>query len=209
MKRHAMILVLLLAVAGTVLPAEAGGKVLSYEPGEKPRIHLRSPLRRPEAYRIKRVIDGDTVELTDGRLIRYLGVDTPELRRREGERWVYDPRPFSEAAMTLNQKLVEGKEVRLEFDRQRKDRFGRLLAYVFVKGDAATSKPYDGAVFLDGNEIFVNGYLLREGVAELFVIPPNGRYAKQLERLEEEARRAHRQLWSQKRIQGTGDAGQR
>ena len=72
---------------------------------------------------MQRVIDGDTVQLTDGRLVRYVGIDTPEVRRRVGETWVLDPEPFAEVAMEANRRLVEGRRVRLEYDVQTHDRF--------------------------------------------------------------------------------------
>ena len=61
---------------------------------------------------VRRVVDGDTIELMDGRLVRYIGIDAPEVRRREGERWVMDPEPFGLAATEANKRLVEGKWVR-------------------------------------------------------------------------------------------------
>lgn len=127
---------------------------------------------------MRRVIDGDTIELADGRLVRYLGIDAPELRRRKGGRWVRAPEPFSEAAMAANQRLVEGRRVRLEFDATTQDRFGRLLAYVYA------------------GEVMVNAKLLQEGLARPLVIPPNEKYADSFLALAEEARRARRGLWA-------------
>ena len=191
------------------LPVWAGGEI-SYETGEGAGLKVAIPLGSSGIYRVKDVIDGDTIELEDGRLVRYLCIDTPELRHREGKRWAYDPQPFAEEARALNRKLVQGRKVRLEFDQQRKDRFGRLLAYVFVKMDFAAPATYDGEVFLDSHEIFVNAYLLREGVARLLVIPPNRRYAGHLEKVEAEARKAQRNLWgSLETTQGEVHAGQR
>ena len=131
----------------------------------------------PNEATVRRVIDGDTVELTDGRLVRYLGIDTPELRRRVGDRWVVDPEPFSEAAAAANTRLVEGRRIRLEYDVRTHDRFGRLLAYVYV-----------------GSQM-VNATLVEEGLARLMTIRPDVRYAERLRELEEGARRAHRGMW--------------
>ncbi|MBI1991896.1 MAG: thermonuclease family protein [Candidatus Omnitrophica bacterium] len=133
------------------------------------------PLPREAA--VRRVIDGDTIELADGQLVRYLGVDTPEVRRRAGRRWVVDPEPFGQAATHANRRLVEGKTVRLEYDVQTHDAYGRLLAYVYV-----------------GDEM-VNAKLLAEGHAQPLTIPPNVRYAERFRALAEEARRARRGLW--------------
>lgn len=126
---------------------------------------------------IRRVVDGDTVELRDGRRVRYLGIDTPEVRRRAGERWVYDPEPFGEAAMQANRDLVGGQRVRLEFDQRLKDKYGRLLAYVYV------------------DEVMVNEELLRQGLAEVLIIQPNVRHTDRLISAEQDAKDARRGLW--------------
>ena len=132
---------------------------------------------------VRRVIDGDTIELSDGRLVRYLGIDTPEVRRRSGDRWVEDPEPFGRAAADTNRALVEGRRVRLEYDVQRTDRFGRLLAYVYV-------------TLPDGVELMVNERLVADGMAQPLTIPPNVRYAERFRVLAAEARRDKRGLWS-------------
>lgn len=131
----------------------------------------------PQEAAVRRVIDGDTIELRDGRLVRYIGIDTPEVRRRIGDRWVEDPQPFGREAREANRRWVEGRSVRLEYDVQTHDRYGRLLAYVFVDGK------------------MVNAALLEEGYAQLLTIPPNVKHVEQFRRLVREARAAHRGLW--------------
>ena len=131
---------------------------------------------------VRRVIDGDTVQLSDGRLVRYLGIDTPEVRRREGMRWVEDPEPMGLEATAFNRRLVEGKRVRLEYDVQTHDRFRRDLAYVYVSAPG-------------GAELLVNAELVRAGFAQPLTIPPNVKYAAQFRLLAEEARRERRGLW--------------
>ena len=126
---------------------------------------------------VRRVIDGDTIELTDGRLVRYIGIDTPEVRRKAGNRWVVDPEPFALAAAEANRRLVEGKPVRLEYDEQLKDRYGRTLAYVYV------------------GEQMVNEALVADGYAHVLTIPPDVRYAERFRLLANEARRARRGVW--------------
>ncbi len=127
------------------------------------------------------MIDGDTIELSDGRLVRYIGIDTPELRRKEGEHWIVDPQPYAREAAEANRRLVEGQTVRLEYDVQRFDHYGRLLAYVYV-GDQ-----------------MVNATLLEGGDAHLLTIPPDVKYVEQFRRLVEEARTAHRGVWGLRR----------
>jgi micrococcal nuclease len=129
------------------------------------------------------VVDGDTIELRDGRLVRYIGIDTPEVRRRVGSQWVEDPEPFGLAATEANRRLVEDRAVRLEYDIQRTDRYGRLLAYVYV-------------TLPNGSEVMVNERLAAEGMAQPLTIPPNVEYAERFRAHAAEARRDKRGLWS-------------
>jgi micrococcal nuclease len=150
-------------------------------------LSLGGLLSRAEAVRVARVIDGDTVRLEDGRLVRYIGIDTPESRRRVGGKWVRDPEPFSRAATDANRRLVEGRPVRLESDVEPRDKYGRILAYVYVELPEGTP---GGA-----REVMVNEELLREGVAQLLTIPPNVRYVERLRSAAAEAREQRRGLW--------------
>ena len=124
---------------------------------------------------VVRIVDGDTIRVRIGEteeVVRYIGVDTPE---------TVDPRrpveAYGEAAAAKNRELVAGRVVRLYFDVQRRDRYGRLLAYVCV------------------GEVFVNAELLRQGFAQLMTIPPNVRFAEIFVHLQQEAREAGRGLW--------------
>lgn len=124
---------------------------------------------------VMRVIDGDTIEVSiEGRVedVRYIGVDTPE-SVAPGE----PVECFGREASELNERLVAGRRVRLEFDRERRDRYGRLLAYVHA-GDR-----------------FVNAELVRRGYAHTLTIEPNDSRAGLLARLERVAGRAGRGLW--------------
>ena len=125
--------------------------------------------------RVIAVVDGDTLDVlwaARRERVRLLGVDTPE---------TVDPhRPvgcFGPEASAFTHRRLQGRDVRLRFDRQRRDRFGRLLAFVEV----------DGRRF--------NDELLAGGYARLLVIPPNGRYARVMLDRELEARSARRGLW--------------
>jgi micrococcal nuclease len=129
-------------------------------------------------YRVKNVIDGDTIELESGQMVRYLGIDTPEIRKRQDDgSWSYAPEPYGEKAKEFNRQLVEHKTVRLELDLQKKDKYNRLLAYCFA------------------GDVFVNARLLEEGLAFLYTWPPNVKYADLLVKMQEEARRNNRGLW--------------
>jgi len=140
-------------------------------------VHAASREVLPNEAEVRNVIDGDTIELATGHLVRYIGVDAPESRRKVGQVWVKDPEPFSQAATEANRQLVQGKRVRLAYDVQTRDRFGRLLAYVYV-----------------GHRM-VNADLLAGGYAQPLTIPPNVRYAERFRALAQEARRARRGLW--------------
>ena len=144
------------------------------------------PRPLPEQAAVRRVIDGDTIELAGGQLVRYIGIDTPEVRRREGDRWVEDPEFFGKEASEANQRLVGGRTVRLEYDAQTHDRYGRLLAYVFI---ARPGEPGD---------VLVNEALLRQGAAQLLTIPPNVKYAERFRTAVAEARQARRGFWQER-----------
>ena len=109
--------------------------------------------------------------------MRYLGIDTPEVRRRQNGRWVMDPEPFAQAATEANRRLVEGKRIRLEYDVRTHDRYGRWLAYVYVNGQ------------------MINATLLEQGYAQLLTIPPNVKYVEPFRQLAAKARQARRGLW--------------
>jgi micrococcal nuclease len=129
-------------------------------------------------YRVIWVIDGDTIRIEGGQLVRYIGIDTPEIReRRNNGRWKYDPESYAEEAKKLNESLVKGRAVKLEFDVQERDRFGRLLAYVYV------------------GDIFVNQEIIRQGYAQLLTIPPNVRYVEQFKKVLFQARKEKRGIW--------------
>src|SRR4051794_3352758 len=128
-----------------------------------------------EAARVERVVDGDTVVLAGGERVRYIGVDTPES--------VKPGTPvqcFAKAASHFNARLVAGQRVRLRFDAERRDRYGRLLAYVYRARDG----------------MFVNAQLVRRGYARTLTIPPNVAHAAEFRRLAAAARRQGAGLWS-------------
>lgn len=101
----------------------------------------------PLAATVAAVIDGDTIALDDGTKVRYLGVNTPE----RGQ-------PFYEEAKRYNERLVLGKTVRVETGAQKRDGYGRILAYVYT------------------GEVLVSERLIAEGWAYLFAVDPFDRY---------------------------------
>jgi micrococcal nuclease len=124
---------------------------------------------------VVKVVDGDTIHVrVAGRVekVRYIGVNTPEVHHpSKGEQ------PGGREAAALNRALVAGRQVRLELDVQERDRYGRLLAYVWI------------------GETMVNAELVRRGYAHVMTIPPNVRHQELLVKLQRDARQAERGLW--------------
>ncbi len=83
---------------------------------------------RSQAFLVKRVIDGDTIQLTNGEIVRLIGVDTPETKHPQKPVEYY-----GKEASAFTKRMVEGKAVRLEYDQQRKGKYNRTLAYVFTR----------------------------------------------------------------------------
>jgi len=127
------------------------------------------------AGRVVRVVDGDTIHVRIGdrvEKIRYIGINTPEVHHpRKGQE------PGGREAAWVNAELVLGKSVRLELDVQTRDRYGRLLAYVWMA------------------DLMVNAELVRRGYAQVMTVPPNVRHQALFLRLQREAREAGRGLW--------------
>lgn len=126
-------------------------------------------------YRVERVIDGDTLLLADGARVRLIGVDCPETVKPH-----HPVEPFGPVASAFTKSFVAGGKVRLQFDRERIDRYDRFLAYVFV------------------DDAMLNEELLRAGLAR---VEHRFHYSqsiqRQFDRAEEEAKEARRGIWSQ------------
>lgn len=127
---------------------------------------------------VARVIDGDTVDMVDGRRVRYQAIDTAEMDAFS----VYERR-LANDAKALNSRLVEGKVVRLTFDRQKKDKYGRTLAYVWVG---------------DGYKTLVNEELVRAGLARAKTYDSDPLWYPRLAAIEAEAKARGLGLWAPK-----------
>jgi micrococcal nuclease len=123
------------------------------------------------------VVDADTiwVELNgEQEKVRYIGIDAPETRHP-----IKGVEEYGHEAKSANRKLVEGKTVRLEFDVGRRDKYGRLLAYVYLE---------------DGT--FVNAWLVEHGFAQVMTVPPNVKHQDLFLNLQREPRESKRGgLW--------------
>jgi micrococcal nuclease len=134
--------------------------------------------------RVSEVVDGDTieVELPDGSRddVRYIGIDTPETVKPGTPVECGGPE-----AHRANERLVGGRRVTLRLGDERRDDYGRLLAYVYLPGAGR-----------DGGAMFVNAELVRRGLARTLTIAPNDDFADLFERLAAEAGRTGRGLWA-------------
>jgi micrococcal nuclease len=121
------------------------------------------------------VVDGDTIDVQlDGRRVRvrYIGIDTPETKHpTKGQE------PCGPEAAEANRTLIEGQTVRLELDVQPRDRYQRLLAYVYV------------------GEVMVNAELVRQGYAQVATYPPNVRHQDQFVAFQQAAREHKAGCW--------------
>ena len=135
---------------------------------------------------VARAIDGDTLELENGERLRLIGIDTPDIHEsnklyRDSQKTDTDIntiKKLGRKSYLFTKDLVEAKRVRLEFDVEKRDKYKRLLAYVFLK---------------DGT--FVNAEIVKEGYASLMTYPPNVKYVDEFLKLYREARENKRGLW--------------
>jgi len=129
-----------------------------------------------ERVRIAYVYDGDTVKIDDGRRLRFIGVNAPELDRKEKT-----AQPLAETARTDLENLLNNhaSTLLLQHGKQKFDRYGRLLAHAFLE-----------------NEENIAAHLLRRGLATVTVIPPNDWGARCYQQIEKTARKAKRGLWN-------------
>ena len=128
-------------------------------------------------YEVLRVIDGDTIQISYNGIkekLRLIGIDTPESVHPDESRNV----EFGKTASDYTKSKLEGKEVSLEFDVQERDKYGRLLAYVYLDG------------------IMFNKTLLKEGYAKLSTYPPNVKYVEEFTKIQEKARENKVGIWN-------------
>ena len=125
-------------------------------------------------------VDGDTIHVRVGpRLekVRYIGVNAPEIPHPEARGW----REGGARALEVNRRLVAGREARLELDLGRRDSWGRLLAYVWVRRAR--------------KRVMANAEMVRRGFAQVMTIPPNVKHQRLFLTLQREARTARRGFW--------------
>ncbi len=135
-----------------------------------------------DLYKVTKVFDGDTIqiEINGGKSsVRLIGIDTPE---------TIDPRRpvgcFGKNASNETKRLLEGKEVILTRDVSEVDKYDRLLRYVFLP-------------LGEGENLFINDYLVRQGFAKALTYPPDVKYNERFLSAEKEARENLRGLWNE------------
>ena len=137
---------------------------------------------------VSRAVDGDTLKLSDGRRVRLIGIDTPEMHYskkllKDAKKSRMDTKAvqaLGSKAYEFTKSLVEGKKVKLEYDVERYDKYGRTLAYIYLE---------------DGK--FVNAEIMKEGYAQIMTIPPNVKYAGYFSELQRSARENNKGLWAE------------
>lgn len=126
---------------------------------------------------VTEVVDGDTIKIEGGQTVRFLGIDTPETK---------DPRRpvgcFGKEASREVKNLLDGESVILEKDISDTDKYNRLLRYIYLP-------------LSNGQTLFVNDYLVREGFAKALTYPPDVKFNEQLREAETFAKENKKGLW--------------
>ncbi len=129
-------------------------------------------------YEVLKVVDGDTIQIdyngTKER-VRLIGIDTPESVHPDENKNTENGKKASE----YTKKILTGKKIRLELDVQERDKYGRILAYVYLDDE------------------MVNKKLLADGYAQVATYPPNVKYAEEFLSIQEKAQKAQKGLWKE------------
>jgi len=188
-------------------------------------------------YTVERIIDGDTLKLANGEIVQLIGIDAPELFSIDGkyyselepseellqktERWGVDLEAMDKMGQEATEfiKWLEGKEIELEFDIQERDKYGRLLAYVYsplninmvnavvVKDEDCLNRDEERPKlfwkYYKGCTAHLNATVIKAGYATPTAIPPNVKYSDLFKKLYEEARKHERGLWTEEETKGS------
>jgi micrococcal nuclease len=128
--------------------------------------------RDDERVMVAHVLDGDTIVLVDGRRVRFIGIDAPEVSH-EGSK----AECFSQESKDATQRLLAGKEVQLVKDVSDTDSYGRLLRYVYA------------------GDVFVNELLVGNGFATVWSVAPDEQHKELLAAAQVKAKELSRGLW--------------
>ncbi len=136
---------------------------------------------------VRKVFDGDTIELDNGVHVRYIGINSPEISHENKPN-----EPYALEAQEFNEKMVSSKQIRLQTDPEKSDQFHRMLAYVFLK---------------DGT--FVNQEIVRNGLAYVLYSVPNTTHDDVLLKAQQEAMKSGRGIWGNWKEKNTTYSGNR
>jgi micrococcal nuclease len=136
-------------------------------------------IAKAEKVSYKTIYDGDTVLLLDGRKVRFIGINTPEIGRRGKPSQPY----AKKAKEKLKSLLSSSRSILLLYDKDRKDHYKRTLAYVYLK---------------DGTD--VQAEILRAGLATSIVVEPNDKNLNCYRKIEKQARNQYLGIWKQKSL---------
>lgn len=139
------------------------------------------PLEETELAHVKWVYDGDTVKLSDGRKLRIIGIDTPEVSRKKKKGEAY----AGQATEQLRELLAKNKnKIKILIGKQTHDKYKRLLAHIFTP-----------------DNINISQWMLKKGLATTLIIPPNDRYADCYQSAEQSAQNKRLNIWQQSSFQ--------
>jgi micrococcal nuclease len=153
--------------------------------------------RKPETleeghYRVESVTDGDTLVLTNEARVRLIGIDAPEMK--SSPRSGGADQPFARDALEFAEQGVEGRKVELQLDKERVDKYGRFLAYVWYVDRKS------------GEEVLLNEELVRAGLAKAMLrYPYSERMKRRFRAAEQEARDNKRGIWSRRQSSFSAD----
>ena len=131
-----------------------------------------------DLHTVQLIYDGDTIKLADSRRIRFIGINAPEIEHKSLNGKIIRAEPFGDQAKNYTKTLLNRKKVFLELDKGKQDRYGRVLAYVFLP---------------DGT--FINKKLIEEGLAYCLPNRTNNRYEKTLLKAQKGAMHSKKGLW--------------
>ena len=145
------------------------------------------PALAEEFLSVRKVYDGDTIELQNGVHVRYIGINAPEISHEN-----LPAEPFALEALAFNETMVSSRLVRLQTDQETSDQYHRMLGYVFLK---------------DGT--FVNQEMVRSGLAYVLYKAPNTTYDNVLLKAQQEAMKSGKGMWGNWKEKNTSYSGNR
>ncbi|PHK49172.1 thermonuclease NucI [Staphylococcus edaphicus] len=147
-------------------------------PFQNNAVDTSSAPQNTEKVHVTRVVDGDTLVAQNGRneqlKVRLIGVDTPETVKPNTP-----VQPYGKEASDYTKAQLTNKDVYLEYDKEKEDRYGRTLAYVWI-----------------GEKTMFNEQLVKKGLAREKYYSPNGKYRDVFEKAEDIAKEKHVNIWS-------------